>query len=115
MNSTVPVTMSGFWNSSPSFFQKAALANTCSYASRSFSSLIFFGFLSAASPPLAGAVAVGGGARCSAATSVSGSTSASMTRRLDLVRSWLRSRRTVSRFASTSSLPPAMKPATSTR
>ena len=33
----------------------------------------------------------------------------------DLVRSWLRSRRTVSWFASTSSVPPATKPATSTR
>ena len=38
-----------------------------------------------------------------------------MTRMLDLVRNWLRSRRTVSRFASSSSDPPAMKPATRTR
>jgi hypothetical protein len=38
-----------------------------------------------------------------------------MTFSSDRVRSWLRSRRTVSRFASTSSVPPAMKPATSTR
>ena len=33
---------------------------------------------------------------------------------LDFVRSWLRSRRTVSRFASTSSVPPETNPATST-
>ena len=50
-----------------------------------------------------------------AAISASGSTSASITRSGDFVRSWLRSRRTVSRFASTSSVPPLMKPATSTR
>ena len=50
-------------------------------------------------------------ARCSTASSSSGSTSASITRRPDFDRSWLRSRRTVSRFASTSSEPPAMKPA----
>src|SRR6476619_2564016 len=41
--------------------------------------------------------------------------SASMTLSDDLVRSWLRSRRTVSWLASTSSLPPATNPATSTR
>ena len=52
---------------------------------------------------------------CSLATSMSVSTSASMTFSDDFVRSWLRSKRTVSRFASTSSLPPLMKPATSTR
>ena len=52
---------------------------------------------------------------CSLAMSISGSMSASMTRSDDLVRSWLRSSRTVSWFASTSSLPPATKPATSTR
>src|SRR4029079_19303686 len=50
-----------------------------------------------------------------AATSARGSTSASITRSGDLVRSWLRRSRTVSRLASTSSLPPLMKPATSTR
>ena len=38
-----------------------------------------------------------------------------MTLNCDLVRSWLRKSRTVSWFASTSSLPPATKPATSTR
>ena len=48
-------------------------------------------------------------------TSISGRTSASMTRRSDLVRSWLRSSRVVSRLPSTSSVPPEMKPATSTR
>src|SRR3990170_5173523 len=42
-------------------------------------------------------------------------TSASMTLSDDFVRSWLRSNRTVSRFVSTSSLPPVMKPATRTR
>ena len=42
-------------------------------------------------------------------------TSASTTLRFDLVRSWLRSSRTVSRFPSTSSDPPATKPTTSTR
>src|SRR5450759_845012 len=52
---------------------------------------------------------------CWAAISVSGTTSASISVMLDLVRSWLRSRRTVSRLASTSSAPPAMNPATSTR
>ena len=52
---------------------------------------------------------------CSLASAASGSTSASITRRLVFVRSWLRSSRTVSMFASTSSVPPAMKPATSTR
>ena len=46
---------------------------------------------------------------------MSGMTSASMTLSDDFVRSWLRSRRTVSWFASTSSLPPATKPATRTR
>ena len=38
-----------------------------------------------------------------------------MTRSPDLVRSWLRSRRVVSRLPSTSSVPPEMNPATSTR
>ena len=38
-----------------------------------------------------------------------------MTRRLDLVRSWLRSSRVVSRLPSTSSVPPEMNPATNTR
>ena len=52
---------------------------------------------------------------CSAAMLASGRTSASITRRFDFERSWLRSSRTVSRFASTSSVPPPMKPATSTR
>ena len=42
-------------------------------------------------------------------------TSASITLSDDFVRSWLRSRRTVSWFVSTSSVPPATKPATSTR
>src|SRR5882757_2787394 len=46
---------------------------------------------------------------------MSGMTSASMTLSDDLVRSWLRSNRTVSRLVSTSSLPPATNPATSTR
>src|SRR5712691_7014100 len=46
---------------------------------------------------------------------MSGMTSASMTLSDDFVRSWLRSNRTVSRFVSTSSLPPATKPATRTR
>ena len=46
------------------------------------------------------------------AISASGCTSASMTRSVDFCFSWLRSRRTVSRFVSTSSLPPAMNPAT---
>src|SRR5580765_6252776 len=46
---------------------------------------------------------------------MSGMTSASMTLSDDFVRSWLRSSRTVSRFVSTSSLPPATKPATRTR
>src|SRR5437773_3906094 len=46
---------------------------------------------------------------------MSGITSASMTLSDDFVRSWLRSNRTVSRFVSTSSLPPATKPATRTR
>src|SRR4249920_2411204 len=41
--------------------------------------------------------------------------SASITRSDDLERSWLRSRRTVSWLVSSSSLPPATKPATSTR
>ena len=43
------------------------------------------------------------------------STSASTTRNSDFVRSWLRSRRVVSRLPSTSSLPPEMNPATKTR
>src|SRR4051812_38215509 len=47
--------------------------------------------------------------------SMRGITSASMTRSVDFVRSWLRSSRTVSRLVSTSSLPPATNPATSTR
>ena len=38
-----------------------------------------------------------------------------MTRSDDFDRSWLRSNRTVSWFASTSSVPPATKPAISTR
>ncbi len=38
-----------------------------------------------------------------------------MTRRLDLVRNWLRNRRVVSRLPSTSSVPPEMNPATKTR
>ena len=42
-------------------------------------------------------------------------TSASITRSDDFERSWLRSSRTVSWFVSSSSLPPATKPATSTR
>src|SRR5438477_2043112 len=46
---------------------------------------------------------------------MSGMTSASMTLSDDFVLSWLRSNRTVSRFVSTSSLPPATKPATRTR
>src|SRR6266446_7010166 len=46
---------------------------------------------------------------------MSGITSASMTLSDDFVRSWLRSNRTVSRFVSTSSLPPATNPATRTR
>src|SRR5688572_10344202 len=46
---------------------------------------------------------------------MSGMTSASMTLSDDFVRSWLRSNRTVSRFVSTSSVPPATKPATRTR
>ena len=50
-----------------------------------------------------------------AAISASGRTSASMMRSGDFERSWLRRRRTVSRFASTSSLPPLMNPATRTR
>src|SRR3954465_13611008 len=50
----------------------------------------------------------------SAAISASGRTSASIPRRPDFERSWLRRSRTVSRFASTSSVPPLMKPATST-
>jgi hypothetical protein len=50
-----------------------------------------------------------------AATSISGSTSASMTRRPDFMRSWLRNRRTVSRLPSTSSVPPEMNPAMKTR
>src|SRR4051794_4297291 len=52
---------------------------------------------------------------CSLTTSMSCRTSASITFSDDFVRSWLRSRRTVSWFASTSSLPPATKPTTSTR
>ncbi len=52
---------------------------------------------------------------CSLATSISVRMSASITFSDDLVRSWLRSSRTVSWFASTSSLPPATKPTTSTR
>src|SRR5512135_1870515 len=47
--------------------------------------------------------------------SASGMTSVSTTFRPDLVRSWLRSSRTVSRLPSTSSDPPATKPTTSTR
>ena len=46
---------------------------------------------------------------------MSGITSASMTLSDDFERSWLRSSRTVSRFVSTSSVPPATKPATRTR
>ena len=42
MNSTVPVTMSGFWYSSPIVFQYAVLANSRSYGSRSFSSLMLW-------------------------------------------------------------------------
>src|SRR6516164_4189122 len=42
-------------------------------------------------------------------------TSASITRSSDLLRSWLRSRRTVSWLVSMSSAPPATKPATRTR
>src|SRR6187551_2028741 len=42
-------------------------------------------------------------------------TSASMTRRDDFERSWLRSSRTVSWLASTSSVPPATNPAIRTR
>src|SRR5437899_144430 len=43
MNNTVPVTISGFWYSSPIRFQYVVLANSRSYGSRSFSSLIFAG------------------------------------------------------------------------
>ena len=43
VNSTVPVTISGFWYSSPILFQYAVLANSRSYGSRSFSSLMSFG------------------------------------------------------------------------
>jgi hypothetical protein len=52
---------------------------------------------------------------CSLTTSMSCRMSASMTLSDDFVRSWLRSSRTVSWFASTSSLPPATKPTTRTR
>ena len=51
----------------------------------------------------------------SRATCCSGSGSASITRSRLLVRNWLRSSRTVSMFASTSSAPPEMKPTTCTR
>src|SRR5262245_47312585 len=88
-------------------FQYSIFAKTCSYASRSFCSLIGGG--AAAGPPALSPL------RPSLATSWSGSTSESITRSSDLVRSWLRSRRVVSRLPSTSSVPPAMKPATSTR
>ena len=37
MKSTVPVTISGFWYSSPSFFQNAVFAKMPWYVSRSFS------------------------------------------------------------------------------
>ncbi len=52
---------------------------------------------------------------CGGGASISETASASITFRLDLVRSWLRRSRTVSRFASTSSVPPATNPTTSTR
>ena len=52
---------------------------------------------------------------CGGGVSISDTASASMTLRVDFVRSWLRSRRTVSRFESTSSVPPATNPTTSTR
>src|SRR5262249_856256 len=81
-------------------------ANTCSKGSRSFCSLIGAG--AGGCWPLSVAFA-------SDATSMSGSTSESITRSSDLVRSWLRSRRVVSRLPSTSSVPPARKAATRTR
>ena len=43
MKSTVPVTISGFWYSSPIRFQYAVFANSRSYGSRSFSFLISVG------------------------------------------------------------------------
>ena len=122
----MPVTISGFWYSSPIRFQYAVFANSRSYGSRSFSSLMSCGSGSVC----AGACAIAGVApdvdivrRVAAgvpwlwswAMSMSGRMSASITFSDDFVRSWLRSRRTVSWFASTSSLPPATKPATSTR
>lgn len=52
---------------------------------------------------------------CSSAISRSGITSESMTSSSELRRSWLRSKRAVSKLASTSSEPPDTKPAISTR
>ena len=146
VKSTVPVTISGCWNSSPSFFQYSTLAKIGSKLARLFSSRTRSRRGRLGAPRLNGAVAgridrlapggvvvsglsaglslraIGrrlgaGGASLfiSWAISASGSTSASMTRRPERVRSWLRSRRTVSRLASTSSEPPAMKPTTWTR
>src|SRR4051812_36886980 len=127
-NSTEPVTMRGFWYSSPMRFQYAVLANSRSYGSRSFCSRIFCGraegwpalpaFLSTSSRSdtrLAAASVSAAALFCSCAISMSVIGSASITRSDDFERSWLRSRRTVSWLVSSSSLPPATKPATSTR
>ena len=143
VNSTVPVTISGCWNSSPSFFQYSTLAKIGSKLARLFSSRTRatpaaacglwpagstasgVGFTSGVTGFASGVAGSAGAAGASAgapeslfiswAISASGSTSASITRRPDRVRSWLRSSRTVSRLASTSSEPPAMKPTTCTR
>src|SRR4029079_3304111 len=139
VNSTEPVTINGFWYSSPIFFQKSTLAKIPSSGCRSFSSLIRDCWTSLDFPlgcacavvfeagvgvgPPAGEVAGDAplalvsplSVRCSLASSSSGSTSASMTFSCDFERSWLRSSRTVSRLASTSSEPPARNPAISTR
>ena len=108
-------------------FQYAVFAKSRSYGSRSFSSLMSFGSgsvcaaLSRTRPasrrPCTSSRRVAGAAAwlCSCAMSISGRMSASITLSDDFVRSWLRSRRTVSWLASTSSLPPATKPATRTR
>src|SRR6185503_3155462 len=110
-------------------FQYAVLAKRRSYGSMSFSSLICAGSARrCSSPPVASdgraCDTIGSPASASVsgavfiwsrAISASSITSASMTFSSDLVLSWLRSRRTVSWLASTSSVPPLTKPAMSTR
>ncbi len=103
---TVPVTMSGCWYSSPSFFQYSASLKMAACASRAFSS-----WNRGSSVSWAGVVRP---SRRSI-SSTSGITSASMTRISWRLRNWLRSRRAVSVFASMLWLPPLRNPATRMR